>query len=114
MSAQAAVSAERDFKLLRSLLAERIERVNQEVRNYPQPIAHCDDQLNKLLEQRARLAGHLDRMNALADGDLSRADRVALVEALLTSPSGLDDETEEQFRSRLRAALPRPKERSPA
>jgi hypothetical protein len=108
------MSAERDFKLLRSLLAERIERVNQEVRNYPQPIAHCDDQLNKLLEQRARLAGHLDRISALVDSDLSRGDRVRLIEELLTSPSGLDDETEEQVRSRLRAALPRSKERSPA
>jgi len=112
VSARAAVSAERDLKLLRSLLTERIERVNQEVRNYPQPIAHCDDQLNKLLEQRARLSGQLDRITALADGDLPRAARVALIEALVTSPSGLDDEAEEQFRSRLRTALPRPKERS--
>jgi len=108
------MSAERDFKQLRSLLAERIERVNQEVRHYPQPIAHCDDQLNKLLEQRERLAGHLDRMNALVDADLSRGGRVRLIEELLASPSGLDDDTEELVRSRLRAALPRAKERSPA
>jgi len=108
------MSAERDFKQLRSLLAERIERVNQEVRHYPQPIAHCDDQLNKLLEQRARLAGHLDRMNALVEGDLSRGGRIRLIEELLASPSGLDDETEELVRSRLRAALSKPKERSPA
>ena len=106
------MSAERDLKLLRSLFAERIERVNQEVRHYPQPIAHCDDQLNKLLEQRERLAGQLDRMNALIESDLSRRGRVGLIEELLTSPSGLDDETEAQFRSRLRAVLPKLGERS--
>ena len=38
-------------------------RINEEIRNYPRPIAACDLQFNYLLEERARLAGELRRIH---------------------------------------------------
>ncbi|HUL95170.1 MAG TPA: hypothetical protein VLT89_04105 [Usitatibacter sp.] len=48
----------------RSELRARLERVNEEIRRYPQPIARCDAQLAGLLEERDRLR----RALAAADG----------------------------------------------
>ena len=36
-------------------------RINEEIRNYPMPIAGCDEQFSYLLEERARIAQELDR-----------------------------------------------------
>jgi hypothetical protein len=36
-------------------LERRIQGLSMEIRNYPTPIARCDEQLAALLEERARL-----------------------------------------------------------
>jgi len=73
---------------LRKYLERQVELLNEEVRNYPTPIARCDDQLTGLLEQRASAAAQLQRLHLLGDQDLARADGVALagelIELLLT------------------------------
>jgi len=43
-------------------LADRLARVNDEIKSYPQPIARCDAQLAGLLEERARLRAQIERM----------------------------------------------------
>ena len=48
----------------RSILAE--------IRNYPPPIAACDQQFNYLLEQRDRIAGELNRLASLRWDDSTR------------------------------------------
>ena len=40
---------------MRDELERRIAELSAEIRNYPGPIAHCDEQLTALLEERARL-----------------------------------------------------------
>jgi len=44
-------------------LAQRIEDLSREIRNYPTPIARCDEQLTALLEERAGLRAHLEAQN---------------------------------------------------
>ena len=39
-------------------------RLYEEIRNYPTPIAGCDQQFNYLLEQQARIAAELNRIRA--------------------------------------------------
>jgi chorismate mutase len=39
----------------REQLERRLAELSQQVRDYPQPIAHCDEQLSALLEERARV-----------------------------------------------------------
>ena len=41
-------------------------RLYEEIRNYPTPIAGCDQQFNYLLEQQARIAAELNRIRASA------------------------------------------------
>jgi chorismate mutase len=42
-------------------LQKKLAQVNEEIRNYPGPIARCDQHLTALLEERARLMAELDR-----------------------------------------------------
>jgi chorismate mutase len=42
-------------------LQKRLAELNQEIRNYPGPIARCDEQLPALLEERARLMAERER-----------------------------------------------------
>jgi hypothetical protein len=69
--------------VLREYLERRVELLNEEVRNYPTPIARCDDQLTGLLEQRASAAAQLQRVNSLGDQDLARMDGIALAGELI-------------------------------
>ncbi len=41
----------------------RIAELSEEIRNYPTPIARCDEQLPALLEERARLIQELNSLN---------------------------------------------------
>lgn len=41
-------------------LQQRIAELSLEIRNYPTPIARCDEQLAQLLEERARLMAQLE------------------------------------------------------
>jgi hypothetical protein len=68
---------------LRKYLERQVELLNEEVRNYPTPIARCDDQLTGLLEQRASAAAQLQRLSSLGDRDLARADGIALAGELI-------------------------------
>jgi hypothetical protein len=47
----------------RFLEAEK-RRLYEEIRNYPTPIAGCDQQFNHLLEQQARVTAELNRIRA--------------------------------------------------
>jgi len=45
-------------------LRARIEALSLEIRHYPTPIARCDEQLTKLLEERTRLLAELQEAEA--------------------------------------------------
>jgi hypothetical protein len=93
---------------LKIYLDRRSKELSEEIRNYPTPIARCDEQLTKLIEQRA---GAIDQLKLLLEaaptrsGPLGRR-RLAALEAYLMRPRAFpDDEIEIALRSRLRAAL---------
>ncbi len=80
---------------IRRDLEERKRSIAAEMRGYPQPIAGCDAQYQRLSDQRAAIARELSRLDrACAEG----ADAGG---AFIESSTVLDDET----RRRLRAAL---------
>jgi len=54
---------------LEAQLRARAPLLAQEVRDYPTPIARCDDQLTGLLERRRRVFRALDGIDALPAGD---------------------------------------------
>jgi hypothetical protein len=49
----------------RAQLERRLDEINAELRDYPQPIARCDAQLGGLLEERLRIREQLDALAAL-------------------------------------------------
>ena len=62
----------------RSRLRDGYERLSEEVRAYPSPIARCDDQLPGLIERRSILHGELTRADAQPPDGLSDAEYLAL------------------------------------
>ncbi len=42
-------------------LARRLDELSEPIRNYPTPIARCDEQLGGLIEERARLLNELQK-----------------------------------------------------
>jgi hypothetical protein len=82
-------------------LRARAATLAQEVRDYPTPIARCDDQLSGLLERRGRVFRVLDAVEALPAGE--SADALA---ALERCAAGLGaDDLDATFLSQWRAAL---------
>jgi hypothetical protein len=95
------------WSALKAYLEQRSRELNAEVRGYPTPIARCDDQLPKLLEQRSRANEQL-RLAVAVDAE-SHAGSARWVEAcrqILASPPIIaEDETETAIRARLQTAL---------
>ena len=48
----------------KSRLLKRLQEINEEIRNYPQPIARCDAQLGGLVEERSRIHAELEALEA--------------------------------------------------
>ena len=58
---------------MRTELERRIAELSREIRNYPTPIARCDEQLTGLLEERARLLQQLSEFQEKSDGGFNAA-----------------------------------------
>lgn len=86
---------------LGAALHARAAALAREVRDYPTPIARCDDQLTGLLERRARVFRALDDVDALPAGDTVDAAAALAACAAQLAPDDLDA----AFLSRWRAAL---------
>lgn len=56
--------SEGDLRDREAFLVAEKQRLYQEIRNYPTPIAGCDQQFNYLLEQQAAVAAELSRIRA--------------------------------------------------
>ena len=98
------------WSALKRHIEAKSAELDDEVRHYPTPIARCDEQLTKLLEQRAGLfrrregATELGEMPAGADRQRWLA---AVGRFLADSGSAADDEVETELRSRVTSALSR-------
>jgi len=93
---------------LKVYLDRRSKKLSDEVRNYPTPIARCDEQLTRLIEQRAGAINELKLLLQAAparSGPPGRSAQAAL-EAYLQRPRTFpDDEVETALRSSLSAVL---------
>jgi chorismate mutase len=58
---------------MRTELERRIAELSREIRNYPTPIARCDEQLTGLIEERARLLQQLSEFQEKSDGGFNAA-----------------------------------------
>ncbi len=88
---------------LAARLDARLADLADEVAHYPSPIARCDEQLTKLLEQRSDCVAHLGALRAIIAGDAEQ--RVEATRRLLASYGHPDDDEELALVSRLRALV---------
>ena len=89
--------------LLGAELRVRATALAREVRDYPTPIARCDDQLGALLERRRRIFVALEEVDALGNRDAAAA--LAALEscAATLAPGDLDAAFMAQWRGALDA-----------
>lgn len=95
-------SMSESWDALRRHLEARFRQCCEELRHYPTPIARCDDQLPKLIEQRDHARAELERMTATvrtATGVTADA-----VQRFLAAATPTDDDMEIMLRSRVKAA----------
>jgi hypothetical protein len=95
---------------LKRHLEQRGKELSAEVRRYPTPIGHCDDQLPKLIAQRDHAMRQLRLMaevDSAPSGVGAEQSFEALVQYLSASAADPDDETEIAIRSRLEEAAAR-------
>jgi hypothetical protein len=95
------------WEALKRYLEFRSSALAEEVRHYPTPIARCDEQLGKLLEQRAHALSQLRRMIERDSDDRAGRENpsFAFLREFIDSYDPSDDENELSIVSRLRAAL---------
>lgn len=85
-------------------LRVRFRALSDEMRSYPTPIARCDEQLTRLIEQRDAVRTELER---IAEVDANGGVATCTTEALdpFLAQGAADDEAIAAVRSRLAAAL---------
>lgn len=91
---------------LEAYLQARFRQLNLEIRHYPTPIARCDDQLPKLIEQRDHARAELERMRetGMAPSGAHVPSIRELASFVETAPP-TDDDVELALRSSLLAAV---------
>jgi hypothetical protein len=90
---------------IRTHLVSEKHRIYEEIRNYPRPVAGCDQQFNYLLEERARISADLERMDRACAASLTGSNPLELVEAFIRSSSYLKGEAGHPLRSYLNDGL---------
>ena len=93
-------------KIKTQLVTEKT-RIYEAIGNYPPPIAACDQQFNYLLEERARIARELDRLNEATIASFTIEDSIKRIDEFIQSSSYVDREAEQTIRSYLKEGLSR-------
>jgi hypothetical protein len=91
---------------LESMLARRTATLMDEVAHYPTPIARCDEQLTKLIEQRTQAVSQLRAVRELSAAAQTTASRdwLARVSSWLDDYPSTDDADEAASIAHLRSA----------
>jgi hypothetical protein len=86
------------WSLVHEELVKEMNRVRDEIRNYPAPIPACDAQFNHLLKARDALSSELARVRELMNRDACENARIS-VEAFLNSSTCLGDAARSEIRA---------------
>jgi uncharacterized damage-inducible protein DinB len=90
------------LEALHRYLQSKFAQLDEEISHYPSPIARCDEQLTKLIEQRAEVLTHLRRLQALAGAGGAQDDAGAIYAGILAA-AVYDDAQAEALRRGLPA-----------
>ncbi len=70
-----------------------------ELRNYPQPIAGCDQQFNHLLVQRDGIFREIQRLEAIRNQRRAPGDEKAAIDGFIAASPFIDDAAARKIRS---------------
>jgi ribosomal protein L29 len=91
------------LQALHALLERRARELSDEVAHYPTPIARCDEQLPKLIEQRGEALARLRVVTAVTAS--SQPARLEDVQRILATYGSVEDGEEGTLVARLRAMV---------
>lgn len=89
---------------IRNLLEQRKDRLFEEVRNYPSPIAACDLQLGYLLEEQNKVSRQLETIDAIAR-ESSQGAQFQAIDELIGSLTWIDNHVRESLKAGLRMRI---------
>lgn len=81
------------------------ERIFQEIRRYPPPIPACDEQFNRLLEERATVLQEVGRVGGILKKALTAGEEIELLDEFVDSSRHLHHEVVENIRQSLTKLL---------
>lgn len=95
--------AETDAAALWQEVGRHLEGIRKpifaELRNYPQPIAGCDQQFNHLSAQRDGIFRELQRLNTIRNQRRAPGDEMAAIDGFIASSPFIDDAAARKIRS---------------
>ena len=94
------------WKEIGTELEREQDRVYDAIRNYPPPITDCDEQFDRLVEERERISRELKRMREVSRACLTINDPARLIDEFIRSSTCIGATAGQRIRSSLRQALP--------
>jgi hypothetical protein len=89
--------AESGWEKVRDHLEKATNRIYEEIKNYPRPIAGCDAQFNFLLDERASIAAEWERMREASEASRRGGDALRSLQAFLRSSRHLDEDAKRRI-----------------
>ena len=90
---------------LRVHLESKKDRIYQEIKSYPTPIAGCDDQFNHLLEQQTDVRDEWARLKKAESESVTAEDAVKIIDEFLRSSNHIHPDEEESIRMYMKQGL---------
>jgi hypothetical protein len=89
--------AESGWEKVREQLEKVTNRIYEEIKDYPRPIAGCDAQFNFLLDERASIAAEWGRVREASEASRGGGDALRSLRAFLHSSRHLDEEAKRRI-----------------
>jgi hypothetical protein len=89
--------AESGWEKVREHLEKETDRIYEEIKNYPRPIAGCDAQFKHLLDDRASLAAEWERVREASEASRRGEDAHRSLQTFLRSSRRLDEEAKRRI-----------------
>ena len=93
---------------IRGRLEDEKGRIYAEIRDYPRPIAACDQQFQFLLDERARICQELDQLDEAVRDSLARGNALGPIDDFLNSSRYLEGDAGQDIRSWFRHGRSQP------
>lgn len=88
---------------IRAHLETERDRIYEEIRSYPTPIAACDQQFNYLLEKHTGVLRELAQLDEAAGASLTVEDPIEAIDKFIRSSRYVDVDAQRTIRSSLNA-----------